>query len=284
MSQCKRAAPSMQWLDFSFSVFLCLGALFPCFIRAEVVRIGGTGSGLETMNILAKSFQSKNPNFQFEVVPSLGSSGGIRAVSSRFIQIAVSNRLPKPAEAMAGMQSIEYAKTPFVFVTSKSGVNNLKLTEIADIYAGRQIKWSDGSPVRLVLRDLGDSDNTVLAAMSPEMKEAMLMAHKRKGMRIALSDQESIDAIDELSGSIGASTLALVHAEKRRAKVLSVNGVEPTIANLKNGRYPYSKDLYLIYLETNISVEVKRFLLFIRSAEGQRLMTQVGNLPVNAVR
>lgn len=276
--------PLKLWFTTASLLFLGIGLWLPCWGNAEVVRIGGTGSGLATMSALAKAFQSRNPEFQFEIIPSLGSSGGIKAVSSGTIQIALSNRALKPAEAVAGLQADEYARTPFVFVTSKSGVKDLALTQIAAIYAGRQPQWHDGSPVRLVLRDFGDSDNTVIAAMSPEMKEAVLTAHKRKGLRIALNDQEGVDAVEELSGGFGASTLALVRSENRRVNVLAVNGVEPTIENLKNGRYPYFKEMHLIHFDVNASVQVKKFLGFIRSSAGQGLMTQLGNLPVKAVR
>lgn len=284
MSRRKFPVSDRPWLFAALVAFWGLVLMAPRPGQAEVVRIGGTGSGLATMAALATSYQSQNPAFQFEVVPNLGSSGGIKAIVSRKITIALSNRAPKPSEFIPGLHSFEYAKTPFVFVTNKAGVKNIQLHEIAAIYSGRQLHWQDGSPIRLVLRDLGDSDNSVIAAMSPDLKEAVVTAHQRKGLRVALSDQESADALEELPGSFGASTKAVVSSEKRRLTPLSVNGVEPTLANLKTGRYPYFKEMHLIHFGDSASDDVKKFLNFIRSSRGQDLLRQLGNEPVSAGR
>ena len=49
-------------------------------VYAETVKIGGTGFALGVMKMLAESFEKQYPGVKIQVFPSLGSSGGIKAV------------------------------------------------------------------------------------------------------------------------------------------------------------------------------------------------------------
>jgi hypothetical protein len=49
--------------------------LVTCAAAAEEIKIGGSGAGLGTIELLADAFAEKSPDFQATLVPSLGSSG-----------------------------------------------------------------------------------------------------------------------------------------------------------------------------------------------------------------
>ena len=51
------------------------------------LRIGGTGAALGVMSRLAAAFAEQEPGVAVEVLPSLGSSGGIRALGEGAIDI-----------------------------------------------------------------------------------------------------------------------------------------------------------------------------------------------------
>lgn len=80
-------------------------------------RIGGTGSALGGMQLLADAFMQSHPGTEIAVLPSLGSGGGIKALRAGAIDIAVSSRPPKDTKRAPGMVDLEYARTPFVFAT-----------------------------------------------------------------------------------------------------------------------------------------------------------------------
>ena len=53
-----------------------------------VVRIGGTGTALGTMQRLVDVFRKIRPQADFVIVPSLGSGGGIKALRAGAIDVA----------------------------------------------------------------------------------------------------------------------------------------------------------------------------------------------------
>jgi phosphate transport system substrate-binding protein len=243
---------------------------------ADELRIGGTGSALGTMRTLAEAYVRQHPGTTFVVLPSLGSSGGIKAAIVGAVDVAVSARPASEAEARGGAKGFELGRTPFVFVTSPANpARGVALRELVDIYAGRQERWPDGSRIRLVMRPTGDSDHEALQGMSPAMREAVAAAERRPGMVVALTDQDAADSAEQIPGALGPSTLALVRSERRALKVLPIDGVVPDAASLADGSYRWSKPVFLVIGEP-LRPGVAAFLAFVRSSEGRALLQTTG--------
>jgi phosphate transport system substrate-binding protein len=254
-----------------------LAFTLPCAnVQAETLRLGGTGSAIGTMKALAEAYQAVDPGFELVVVPNLGSSGGIKALQSGATQLAAISRDLKPAEAALGLRGLVYGVTPFALVTTEQGQVNLSLQAIADLYAGRQTHWSPGRPVRLVLRPASDGDTELLASFSPGVRAAKDAAMAREGMVVALTDQEAVDAVERLPGGLGTASLAVLVSEKRRARPLAIEGVQPTVANLANGTYPFAKTMVLV-CKDDAPPSVRRFLEFVRSDAGARVLIDNGH-------
>lgn len=169
-------------------------------VHAQTIRIGGTGSAIGTMQRLGEAYRKTDPSFRLDVLPNLGSSGGIKALSVGGIQIAAISRPLKPVESATGLRAIEYGRTAFVLASSQDTTRNLTMGEVAALYAGKRTHWSDGTPVRLVLRPTSDGDTELLAAFSPEVRAALEQAQRREGMVLGMTDQETVDAIERLPG------------------------------------------------------------------------------------
>ena len=71
------------------------------------------------MSELAASFKRTRPEFDFEVLPSLSSGGGMKALAAGRIDIALTARPPKAKELKSSMNVIQYARTPVVLATAK---------------------------------------------------------------------------------------------------------------------------------------------------------------------
>ncbi len=245
--------------------------------QAQEIRIGGTGAALGTMQVLAQAYARSQANARITVLPSMGSSGGIKAVLAGAIQIGVSSRPPSEAESKAGAVALEYGRTPFVFATAATNkVTGITTQNLVDFYAGTVNEWPDGSKLRLVLRPLGDSDSEIIKNMSPAMREAKSAAEQRKGMVFTISDQETAGAIEKIGGSLGPSTLALLISEKRGLKALALDGVVPGARTLADGSYPLSKQV-LIVTGPKTPPEAQAFVTFVRSAAGREILQQTGH-------
>jgi len=245
-----------------------------------VIRIGGTGGALGSMKEAARAFRKKHPEITFQVAPSLGSSGGIKAVLAGALDLALSARPVGEEERMQGAVSVEYARTPFIFVTSHKGKElELTLEQLVSIYAGETKVWPDGAPLRVILRPAGDADTAYLKDMSPLMDKVVQAALSREGMVIAVTDQETADMIGRIRGGFGALTLTQLVAERRPLTPLRVNGIAPSLRALADGSYPYYKTFSLV-TGPKTSKEAQVFITFINSPEGRSILTKTGNLVV----
>jgi phosphate transport system substrate-binding protein len=246
-------------------------------VRADEIKLGGTGTALATMQMLADAYAKAHPDTRITVLRSLGSNGGIKAVLSGTIQMAVTARALTDAEIRQGAAQFEYGRTPFVFATATANkVSGLSTRELVDIYAGKTEQWPDGKKIRLVLRPVGDTDSEMVKNISAEMREAKTAAEQRKGMPFAVSDQDAADSLEKIPGSLGISTLAQILSEKRALKALRFNGVEPNAKNIANGSYPLYKPLYLV-TSPQSPPAVKRFIAFVHSPPGRDILLRTGH-------
>ncbi len=241
------------------------------------IKIGGTGGAMGAMTELAKVFHKKHPDPDIIFVPNLGTSGGIMAVTAGALDIGLAGKPLNPSELASGLKEVEYARSPFVFVTAHTGAGmNLTLEQIVRIYRGELKKWPDGTPIRLILRPEGDIDTMMLKGISPDLREAVGKAQSREGMTTALTDKDNADAIEKIKGAFGTSTLTQIISEKRALKPLPLNGVAPGVNTLADGRYPYFRTFYMVTGPKSQSA-AQSFIEFVKSQEGRAILTKTGN-------
>lgn len=254
---------------FSFTLTTCSAAII----------IGGTGNALGTMKWIALAYQKANPEVRITVLPSIGSSGAIKAVPRGRIQIGLSARPLKEAELKKGIVAIEYARTPTVFaVSNMTPVDAVTQSQLVDIYNGTLKQWPDGSTIRPILRQAGDDNTKQIKALSVEMKKAVENAEKHSVFLFASTDQEAVDKIQNTPGSLGVTSLALLLSEKRKIHPLILDGVAPNIQSCIDGDYPITKRFYFI-LPAKRSAQVNAFLEFVASEKGAEILKQNGNYP-----
>ncbi len=248
----------------------------------EVLRVSGTGSGLGTLQRLARPFAAANPGHRLQILTSLGSSGAISAVANGALDVGISGRALEAAEQALGLAELVYARTPFVFaVGPNTEVRSVTTREIVRIYRGELLTWPNGERVRVVMRPRGDVDTALVRAISPEVSAAVDVAYGREGLLVAVTNQECDDILSRTPGAIGPTSLTQIVTEEKGLVALAWNGVAPTTRNLASGAYPLSKTLRAV-TRTPASPAVRRFLAFLRSREAARILEQAGNVPFPA--
>ena len=265
----------------SFAVALaCSGVLaWASFAGAtDEIKVGGTGSALGAMRLLADAYEKAEPGTKVAVLPSLGSGGGIKALLAGAIEVAVSSRALREKERSQGAAVLEYARTPFVFATAAAtNATGINLGELPGIYSGRIRNWPDGTRIWLVLRPKADSDSALINNISPEVRAAVAEARERPGLLFAVTDQECAMALEKHIGSFGPSTLALILAEQRNLKALRINDVEPSVRNLAVGTYPYYKSLWIVTTPKTPKA-ARAFIAFVQSKTGRNILIQSGHV------
>ena len=265
----------VRWL---LAVLAAVLAAVAVAVQAQTVRIGGTGSAMGTMKAAIAAYQKAHPGAEFTLVPGLGSGGGIQAVVGGALDIALSGRSVKPADKAENLTQIELARTPLVFASAKAHPG-FRLDQVVQIYAGTVEAWPDGARLRLVLRPESDSETALLRGISPDLDRALTAAQARKGLQVAITDTDMADALEQVPGSFGSSTLALIVSEQRRLKPLRLDNAEPSVKALASGAYRHYKPLYLITAAT-VSPTARDFIAFLKSKSGAKLMSANGYLPL----
>lgn len=247
--------------------------------RADTrLRITGTGSGTGGMQILARAYMQTHPDVKVEVLPAVGSAGGIRAVIDGQLELAVTNRPANDKEsAQRPLQSLPYARTPFVVAAHRDlGVRALSLDQLAALYAEGGASFPNGKRARPVLRLADSTDTELLKAFGPQVRAAVERAMTRRGMLDAATDTECADLIQSTPGAFGPATLAQLESEKRPLVALAIGGVEPSLANLASGRFPHHKRLLMV-LPAQPTAGVRRFAGYVLSPAAQALLTAAGH-------
>jgi phosphate transport system substrate-binding protein len=271
----RRACPVLR------SILLLAALVVPHSAAAETgsqLKLGGTGGDLGTMRKLGAVFMARHSDVMIEVLPSLGSGGGIRAVMAGAVDIALTSRPLKDDELRTGARVIPYARTPFVFATPAGNPQGGVTTEdLVAFFSGRRTAWADGSMVRVVLRPDSDNDHKILLRHLPVLEKALREAAKRPGVPIAYSDQEAADYIERLHWGVGTSSLSIILGEDRGLKALALDGVAATPENLAKGAYKMEKTYYLVTAAAPGEL-AREFIAFVFSEQGRAILRRTGHL------
>lgn len=267
-------------------VVACFAALTGTPAMADqTLNIGGTGTALGGMKLLAETYMQSHPDIDVVVLPSLGSSGGVKALLADRIDFALTSRDLKDAERAEGVMAVEYARTPVVFSTHlETTADNITLAELPQIYNGENATWPDGSDLRLIMRPPSESDMKLLASLSPQMQVSVEAALGRNDLLVAVNDQDNATALEKVRGSLGLSTLAQITTENRRLKVLTLDGQQGSVESLRDGDYGHAKILYLVTKPIQSGL-VSDFITFMSSEEGAAILGASGHLvPSSSVK
>jgi len=263
-------------MDMRVLVIVMLGLIGPA--NADTLRAGGLGAVTKLLPVLAAGFAAKDAS-ALEVIPSLGSSGGLRALAEGALDIAVSGRPLNAEELKQGMRVVLSMRTPFVMVTSHPKPTGLNSTEIAEIFRAEKSTWADGSLIRVILRPKSDSDTPILGGMFPGMVSAIEAARKRHDVPVAATDQDNVGAAEQVPGSLAGSTLTQIKTEHSPLRLLSIDGITPSLEALESGAYPFSKTIFFI-LPARKNPSAEAFVAFLRSPAGHAILHDSGNLAI----
>lgn len=246
--------------------------------QADTLRIGGTGSATVLMQRLGAAFEATQTDTTVEVIPGLGSSGGIAAVHDGVLDLAVSARPLKPAESE--LIQIIAIRTPYGLASSNPEPGNIAKADVAAFYADPTATWPDGTSVRVILRPNSESDTALLGDTFPEMIAAIDKVRTRVDVPIAATDQDNLEMATSIKGSLVGTSLTQLMTENYQPhlRFLTIDGVEPTLANLENEDYPYFKPYRFVFSGQSAPV-VQRFMVFVQSSEGESLLREAGSLP-----
>lgn len=242
--------------------------------NAATISISGSTSVGPLAEKLAEKYKEKN-NVNIEI-NQIGSSAGITNAVNGVSEIGMSSRDLKEEEK-ASLQETVIAYDGIVVVTHPSNhVKNLTITQVKDIFTGKITNWKevggDDLEIVVVSREDGsgsrDAFQEIVGYSSGELVRNSIIASGNGNIKTTVATNKhavgfiSFEYIDESINTV------------------SINGVEATAENVLRQKYSLSRPFLFVHKEENLSDEGKKFIDFILSSEGQKIVRETGAIPV----
>ena len=254
---------------------LALSMLAGCGKTTGSVTTDGSTSMEKVIGALGEAFQN-DTGISFTYNPT-GSGSGIKAVQEGRCDIGLSSRELKDEEKAAGLTGTVLAYDGIaIIVNPENPVRDLSLETIAKIYTGEITNWSEvgGSDVEIVLigREAGSGTRDGFEAIT-DTEDAC------KYRQELTSTGDVITTVSQNPGAIGYASVASV---KDTVKALTVDGVAPTEATIKDGSYVVQRPFVLVTKsEAKLSDAAQKFFDFITSSAANEIIIAAGVVPAN---
>jgi phosphate transport system substrate-binding protein len=247
----------------------------------KVIIRGSNTIGEELAPQLIAEFKKDHPGVSFELEPK-ATGYGMAALRAGQCDIAAASRAAIEEELeltkTSGIEmneSVLGAYSVALVVNANNPVSNLTKDQVHDIFTGKVTNWKDvGGPdatIQLYIRD--PISGTHLGFKEVAMKNEAYAAHPH----LHTNYTAIVQAVAANANGIGYTGIEM--AKTPGAKVLSVEGVEPSVANVNSGKYPYARVLRFYTNKARESKATRDFIEFVLSKRGQEIMVQTGFTP-----
>ncbi len=256
------------------------------------IQIKGSDTMVNLVQAWVEGFMQKNPN-AFISVTGGGSGTGFAALIGGTCDIAAASRniTPKEVELAAkkGVQPKQFRVALdglAVVVNRLNPVSRLTLGQLAAIFSGKITNWKEvgGNDAKIVVlsREVNSGTHVyfkehVLRKQDPKSKEefspeALLLSSSQ-----AIADEilQNPNAI----GYFGMGYIRKDHQALSIAKDGTSSAISPTVDHVLDGEYPISRPLFM-FVNGEPGDDVKRFLDFVLSPEGQNIVSQMDFVPI----
>ncbi len=173
----------------------------------------------------------------------------------------------------------------FVFlVNAGNPVDDLELETVRDIYAGRITRWTegdlDGEPIITYQRNRNSG--------SQELMEKLVM----KGTPMVDSPEMILESMMGPINAVGEDRLGIGYSvyyyavfilPSPQVKLIAIDGVAPTLANIADRNYPLTTEVYAVVRKDtprdSTAVTLRDWLL---TGEGQAVVAESGYVPLES--
>ena len=272
--------------------FLALAGLLmmtvACPAKAAVV-VKGSDTILPLSQKEAEVFMEKDKKASITVIGG-GSGVGLAALIDGTCDIAQSSRPISTKETrQAKQKGVNPVETTIgkdaltVIVHPSNPVTQLTTQQIGDIFTGKITNWKAvGGPDKAIViysRESSSGTYTFFREHVLQNKEYAASA------LLAPATGAIVQSVSQTDGAIGYIGMAYMTDQVKALEVASGPGqpfVKPTPTTALDGSYPISRALYY-YTNGNPKGAAKSFVDFVLSPEGQKLIQDVGYVPIKPI-
>jgi len=283
----QRLNPRPIWLLIFLAI---LGGLTACVEEAVVapkLKLAGSTTVEPVAADAAKAFMVTHEGVEVTVRGG-GSSIGVQGVIHGALQIGMTSRSLKESEladepnlktTIIGRDGVAVVINRVVY---DSGVTQLTLDQIRDIWLGDITNWRDvGGPDLPIL-----AFDKVLAGGTRESFAHIVLGDPDAAapgtIGVLDANEDVLSAVSQNDGAISILSTGWLTDEVVGVAIVSEAGeaVQPTQANVALGQYPITRDLILVTKGEPEGVAAE-FVQFMTSSQGQIFVKLHGYTPIN---
>lgn len=202
-----------------------------------------------------------------------------------FVAAPSEGQLAEAARAGADLRFTPIGREAFVFVAGRDNpIGSLSVQDLRNIFSGksahwRTFGWPEGGPILAFMRPEGSGSQTGLRHML--MRGLPVQAPQplpEKGLIISNSLVKQVGLHWRgVQPGLGYSFRYFASAmyANPEVKLLKVNGVAPSLENIRNGSYPLSGTFFAVTLGEPAG-NAKLFIEWIKSPQGRDLLEKTG--------
>ncbi|HSP88812.1 MAG TPA: phosphate ABC transporter substrate-binding protein [Ignavibacteriaceae bacterium] len=247
----------------------------------KTIRIKGSDTMLYLTDLLAREYMRSNPSVSI-YVDGGGTATGIKALGEGTIDICTASRPLKGEEVKifadkyrsVGMSTIIAKDALSIYVNLKNPLKNISIEQVQKIFLCKTKNWSDlnWDNKKIIPVSRNPSSGTYLY-----FQEHILDGENYcEEILIKPTTESIVDFISENIYAIGYGGIGYLTDS---VKALQINGIDPTNENVIEDVYPISRYLHF-YTLRQPEGEVKKFIDWVISFEGQRLVRESGYVPI----
>src|SRR5437588_3082236 len=247
----------------------------------RLVIKGSDTLGAKLVPQLAEQFKAHDPGTTIDIAAE-GCTTGIAAIIDGTAQIGMSSRRAKSSEVgAASAKGINMKPTIVaydgiaVIVNAGNPVKSLTKKQVEQIFTGEVTDWSavggSGGKISIYTR------NTSSGTYSDFKELAMKKRDYAPGSQKMAGNEQIASEVGRNPAGIGYVGLAYTKASG--IKIMPIDGILPSVQSVHAKTYPYARPTFY-YTNGEPSGLAKQFLDFTISAAGQKIVAQVGFVPI----
>jgi phosphate transport system substrate-binding protein len=253
-------------------------------LAAESIVIKGSTTVLPVAQGALEAYMKANPGVQISLSGG-GSGEGVKALIDKTTDIATSSREIKKEEiALAETKGVKPVAHVVAIdaiipvVNPKNKVSNLSIDQLSQIYQGKITNWKEvgGEDLKIVVISRDSSSGTFESWDHFVMKKAKVTP---KAQMLA-SNGALVTAVAKNRYAVAYLGIGYVN---KTVKPMQVNGITASVQTAMSKEYPFSRELYM-YTNGEPTGEVAKFIAFVKSAEGQKIVAKEGFVPLSDVK
>lgn len=241
------------------------------------ISTNGSTSMEKVIGTLSEAFMGDNSGVTI-TYDATGSGTGIESAKNKSCDVGLSSRALKDSET--GLKSITVALDGIaIIVNADSGVSNLSLQQISDIFTGKITNWSEigGSDLEIscIGRESGSGTRDGFESITGTKDSCKLDQE-------LTSTGAVITAVSSSKNAIGYASLSSVEG-KTGVKTVTVDGVACSEATVLDGSYKIQRPFnFIVSEDAQLSPAAQAFIEFATSKDAAALIREAGAVPTTA--